>query len=230
MVRHGKHGSQVHLGNNPELADPLYPGRASKEGTQNVTSLEASIQYVPVPGADQRYRRADDAGASDAHEQPDDTNRVGRAHRAAGREGHAGPGGARERINGEIEEMVGYMLFVDEEPLKEPVKGVSTFTKTVRRTRASGCQGPVAEGFRFAEAAVPLSVVVLDLQRGVRWDAGRGSGAGLPAGLRGSDWARTKNRPLPEFRRVDRRAVLQIVRATKQGLPKYWRQFPRSAE
>src|SRR5580658_4543207 len=36
----GKHGSQVHLGNNPELTDPLNPGRASKEGTQNVISLE----------------------------------------------------------------------------------------------------------------------------------------------------------------------------------------------
>ena len=33
-------GAQVHLGNNPELTDPLTPGRASKEGTQNVTSLE----------------------------------------------------------------------------------------------------------------------------------------------------------------------------------------------
>jgi hypothetical protein len=36
----GTHGSQVHLGNNPQLTDPLNPGRAMKEGTQNVTSLE----------------------------------------------------------------------------------------------------------------------------------------------------------------------------------------------
>ena len=35
----GTHGAQVHLGNNPELTDPLNPGRALKEGTQNVTSL-----------------------------------------------------------------------------------------------------------------------------------------------------------------------------------------------
>src|ERR1700733_9469236 len=35
----GKHGSQGHLGNNAQLADPLFPGRAVKEGTQNVTSL-----------------------------------------------------------------------------------------------------------------------------------------------------------------------------------------------
>src|ERR1700728_1322293 len=32
----GTHGSQEHLGNNPQLADPLSPGRAVKEGTQNV--------------------------------------------------------------------------------------------------------------------------------------------------------------------------------------------------
>src|SRR5579863_140929 len=35
----GTHGAEVHLGNNPELTDPLNPGRASKQGTQNVTSL-----------------------------------------------------------------------------------------------------------------------------------------------------------------------------------------------
>ncbi len=37
----GTHGSQVHLGNNPQLTDPLAPGRAVKEGTQNVTNLDA---------------------------------------------------------------------------------------------------------------------------------------------------------------------------------------------
>jgi len=34
----GTTGSEVHLGNNPELMDPLNPGLASKNGTQNITS------------------------------------------------------------------------------------------------------------------------------------------------------------------------------------------------
>ena len=57
--------------------------------------------------------------------------RIGWDARIALREGKGKlDAAARDRIDTEIEEMVGYMLFVDEEPLKEPVKGVSTFTKT----------------------------------------------------------------------------------------------------
>ena len=57
--------------------------------------------------------------------------RIGWDARIALREGHGKlEPAAEEKINPEIEEMLGYMLFVDEAPLKEPVKGVSTFTQT----------------------------------------------------------------------------------------------------
>ena len=35
----GTHGAQYHLGNNPNLSDPIHPGPALRTGTQNVTDL-----------------------------------------------------------------------------------------------------------------------------------------------------------------------------------------------
>ena len=125
----GTHGSQVHLGNNLELADPLNPGRAMKEGTQNVTSLagffDTSRYLAPT---------SDIVALMTLEHQTRMTNlmmRIGWDARIALREGKGKlDAAARDRIHSEIEEMVGYMLFVDEEPLKQPVAGISTFTKT----------------------------------------------------------------------------------------------------
>ncbi len=174
-------GRTVHLGNNPELTDPLNPGRASKEGTQNLTSLDdrfnTSRYLAPT---------SDIVALMTLEHQTRMTNlmtRIGWDARIALREGKGTlDPAARERINTEIEEMIGYMLFVDEEPLKEPVQGRLDVHQDVRRARASGCQGPVSAGFRSAKAPVPVSPVLHDLQRGVRWDAGRGAGSGLPGG------------------------------------------------
>ena len=125
----GTTGSTVHLGNNPELTDPLNPGRASKTGTQNLTSLDGFFNTS-------RYLAptSDIVALMTLEHQTRMTNlmtRIGWDARIALREGKGTVDeAARDRINTEIEEMIGYMLFVDEEPLKEPVKGVSTFTQT----------------------------------------------------------------------------------------------------
>src|SRR6202035_6106356 len=37
---------------------------------------------------------------------------------------------ARRQLDADIEALVTYMLFADEVPLKEPIEGISTFTKT----------------------------------------------------------------------------------------------------
>ena len=134
----GTAGSQTHLGNNPDLTDPLNPGRASKEGTQNVTSLDNWFNTA-------RYLEptSDIVALMTPEHQTRMLNlmtRIGWDARIALREGKGKlDDAAREKLNPEIEEMVGYMLFSDEEPLKSPVKGVSSFTKTfperVQRTK-----------------------------------------------------------------------------------------------
>src|SRR5580658_4953927 len=151
----GMHGSEVHLGNNPELADPLNPGRAVKEGTQNVTSLagffDTSRYLAPT---------SDIVALMTLEHQTRMTNlmtRIGWDARIALREG-----AARDRVNSEIEEMLGYMLFVDEEPLKEPVAGVSTFTKTFAARGPRDAKGRSLRDFDLEKRLFryPLSYMV----------------------------------------------------------------------
>ena len=48
----GTHGSQYHLGNNPDLTDPVHPGTSSRQNTQNITDLsgrfDTSRYLVPT--------------------------------------------------------------------------------------------------------------------------------------------------------------------------------------
>src|ERR1700690_232227 len=157
----GTHGSQVHLGNNPELTDPLNPGRASKEGTQNVTSLadrfNTSRYLAPT---------SDIVALMTLEHQTRMNNlmtRIGWDARIALREGKGAlDPAARDRINPEIEEMVGYMLFVDEEPLKEPVQGVSTFTKTFTERGPKDAKGRSLRDFDLRNRLFryPLSYLI----------------------------------------------------------------------
>jgi hypothetical protein len=210
----GTHGSQVHLGNNPQLADPLFPGRAVKEGTQNVTNLEGFFNTA-------RYLAptSDIVALMTLEHQTRMTNlmtRIGWDARIALREG-----ANREKINGEIEELIGYMLFVDEEPLKEPVKGVSTFTKTFAERGPRDAKGRSLRDFDLQKRLFryPLSYMIYS----AAFD-------GMPEMVRERVYQRLydvligkeKSQTFAGISPADRQAVLEIVRATKPKLPKYW--------
>jgi hypothetical protein len=216
----GTHGSQVHLGNNPELTDPLNPGRASKEGTQNVISLEDrfnTARYL-APTSDivalmtlEHQTRMNNL-----------TTRIGWDARIALREGKGKlDDAARDRINTEIEEMVGYMLFVDEAPLKESVKGVSTFTKTFAERGPRDGKGRSLRDFDLQKRLFryPLSYLIYS----AAFD-------GMPDTVRERVYQRLydiltgqdKSKTFAGISSTDRQAVLEIVRATKPNLPKYW--------
>ncbi len=216
----GTHGTQVHLGNNPELTDPLYPGRASKEGTQNVTSLEdrfnTSRYLAPT---------SDIVALMTLEHQTRMNNlmtRIGWDARIALREGKGAlDPAARQRINTEIEEMIGYMLFADEEPLKQPVQGVSTFTKTFAERGPRDSKGRSLRDFDLRKRLFryPLSYLIYSaafdgMPEVVREQVYRR----LYEVLSGQDKSKTFAGISPD----DRQAVLEIVRATKPNLPKYW--------
>jgi hypothetical protein len=216
----GSSGSQVHLGNNPELTDPLNPGRASKEGTQNLTSLADRFNTS-------RYlaSTSDMVALMTLEHQTRMNNlmtRIGWDARIALREGKGTlDPAARDRINPEIEEMLGYMLFVDEAPLKQPVAGVSTFTKTFPERGPLDAKGRSLRDFDLQKRLFryPLSFLIY----GAAFD-------GLPDVVRervyqrlyevltGKDTSKT----FAGISAADRQAVLEIVRATKPNLPKYW--------
>jgi hypothetical protein len=216
----GTHGSQVHLGNNPELADPLFPGRAVKEGTQNLTTLsgffDTSRYLAPT---------SDIVALMTLEHQTRMTNlmtRIGWDARIALREGKGALNdAANDRINPEIEEMLGYMLFVDEEPLKQPVAGVSTFTKTFAARGPRDAKGRSLRDFDLQKRLFryPLSYMVYS-----------SAFDGMPEIVRERVYQRlfdvlTGKDKSQTFARVsadDRQAVIDIFRATQPKLPKYW--------
>ncbi len=216
----GTHGSQVHLGNNPELTDPLNPGRSSKEGTQNVTSLEDRFNTA-------RYLAptSDIVALMTLEHQTRMTNlmtRIGWDARIALREGKGKlDDAALGRINPEIEEMVGYMLFVDEEPLKAPVKGVSTFTKTFAERGPRDSKGRSLRDFDLQRRLFryPLSYMIYSAAFDALPDVVRERVyQRLYDILTGKDQSKTFAGISP----ADRHAVLEILRATKPSLPVYW--------
>jgi hypothetical protein len=131
--------------------------------------------------------------------------------------------GWEARIGGEpdIEPIVTYMLFADEAALRDPIEGVSAFTKTFpahgprdRRGRSLRDFDLKARLFRY-----PLSYMIYS----AAFD-------GLPDGLRDRIYRRlygilTGQDQSPKFAGLspeDRRAILEILRDTKANLPKWF--------
>jgi hypothetical protein len=117
--------------------------------------------------------------------------------------------------------MVGYMLFVDEEPLKDPVAGVSTFTKTFAARGPRDAKGRSLRDFDLQKRLFryPLSYMIYS----AAFD-------GMPDVVRERVYQRLydvlsgkdKSQTFAGITTADRQAVLEIVRATKPKLPNYW--------
>jgi hypothetical protein len=121
----GTHGSVRHMGNAVAL-DPFKPLDLQQEDTQNLTSLENKIDVS-------KYL----TGTSDIVALMTLEHQVGVANRINAItyqyrriKGDGMSPADWNLVDTEIDDLVGYMLFVDEAPLDEPVKGVSTFTRT----------------------------------------------------------------------------------------------------
>jgi hypothetical protein len=136
---------------------------------------------------------------------------------------------SRTRIEAGIEDMVGYMLFVDEAEMKGKIEGVSTFSKTFPERGPRDKQGRSLRDFDLEKRLFkyPLSYMVYTKA----FD-------NMP------DWARTRvyqrlfdvltgKDTSEKFARLsadDRRNVLAILRDTKPNLPGYWKALSASAK
>jgi hypothetical protein len=121
--------------------------------------------------------------------------------------------------------MVGYMLFVDEAPMNGPIKGVSTFTKTFPARGPADKQGRSLRDFDLQKRLFkyPLSYMIYNkaFDSMPEWALDRVYRR-LYDVLSGKDTS-------PKFAKLsadDRRNVLEILRATKHGLPDYWKAGP----
>src|SRR5262249_30335049 len=125
---------------------------------------------------------------------------------------------SKKNLDRAVEEMVEYMLFVDEASLLDPVKGVSTFTTTFPERGPKDRQGRSLRDFDLDERLFryPLSYMIYS----EIFDA-------MPAVARARVYQRlldvlSGKDTSPKFAHLsetDRRTILEILRETKPGLP-----------
>jgi hypothetical protein len=211
----GTHGSQVHLGNNVNLVDPLNPGGPSGPEAQNVTSLsdyfDTSKYLAPT---------SDIVALLTLEHQARMTNlltRIGWDARIAQHDGKT-DAAANKQLDSEIEQMVSYMLFAEAEPLHAPVTGVSTFSKTFPQRGPRDSKGRSLRDFDLQTRLFryPLSYMIYSAAFDTLPDRVKDR-VYLRLGeiLSGKDHSETYAR----LSETERRDILQILRETKKGLP-----------
>ncbi|HTB11007.1 MAG TPA: hypothetical protein VK752_05535 [Bryobacteraceae bacterium] len=112
-------------------------------------------------------------------------------------------------IDSDLEALVRYMLFTDEAPLREPIQGVSSFTKTFPERGPRDSHGRSLRDFDLETRLFryPLSYMIYSRE----FDA-------LPEPVRTRVYRRLRDE-LAARKRLD---IIAILRETKKGLPDFW--------
>lgn len=112
-------------------------------------------------------------------------------------------------VDSDLEALVRYMLFTDEAPLREPIEGVSSFTKTFPPRGPRDSEGRSLRDFDLHTRLFryPLSYMIYSRA----FDA-------LPDPARTRVYRRLRDE-LAARKRLD---IIAIVRETKKGLPDFW--------
>jgi hypothetical protein len=212
----GTHGAVHHMGN-AIAADRDHPFDLEQNGTQNLTSLDSKFDVT-------RYLAptSDIVALMTMEHQAHMTNLIaGVSHQFRRALNNGTVETSKVSLNRAVDQMVDYMFFVDEAPLVDPVRGVSTFTLTFPRRGPHDKDGRSLRDFDLQKRLFryPLSYMIYsDL-----FDA-------MPAAARDRVYQRLydvlsgKNQS-PKFGHLstaDRRAILEILLDTKTGLPDYW--------
>jgi hypothetical protein len=225
----GTHGSDVHMGN-ATVPDPDKPNQLETEGTQNLTSLARKFDtgaylsphsdivalmtlehqthmtnLITRVGWETRTALQEQATMNKALERPIDTV----------------SDSTKRRIDSAVEEMLQYMLFVDEAPVKDRIQGVSTFSRTFPQRGPRDKLGRSLRDFDLKTRLFkfPLSYMIYSeafdampqaaLERLYRrlYDV-----------LSGQD----RSGKYASVGDADFRAILEILRETKPNLPGYY--------
>ena len=212
----GTHGSQRHLGNSV-AADPLRPLDLELSHSQNLTTLADKLDVSKYLTA-----TSDIVALTTLAHQVGMANRINATGMQYGRLKRVGLSDADWMyLDGEIDDLVGYMLFVDEAPLTEPVKGVSAFTLTFPQRGPRDKQGRSLRDFDLQKRLFryPMSYMVYsDLFQSLPAPVLDRVYRRLYDVLSGKD----RSPKYAALSAADRRAVIEILRDTKPNLPDYW--------
>jgi hypothetical protein len=212
----GTHGSTRHMGN-AVAPDPDRPTDLEEAGTQNLRNLSSKIDPSKYLTSS-----SDIVSLMTVEHQTQMTNLItglSRQFRQATNNGTLEK--AKVGMDRAIDQMVDYMLFVGEAPLREPVQGVSSFTATFPHRGPRDRHGRSLRDFDLQRRLFryPLSYMIYSES----FDA-------LPAAARHRLYQRLfdvlsgtdRNPKFAHLSDSDRRAILEILRDTKAGLPEYW--------
>jgi hypothetical protein len=128
----------------------------------------------------------------------------------------------KAKIDGDIQELVTYMLFGDEARLEDSIEGVSRFTQTFPERGPRDSKGRSLRDFDLKTRMFryPLSYMIYS----EAFD-------GMPEYDRERIWQRVyqvlngrdSSKKFARLSAEDRQAILEIVRDTKANLPVYWK-------
>jgi len=214
----GTHGTQQHRGN-AVAPDFHFPDALETQGTLNLMSLARKFDATGyLSGV------SDIVALMTMEHQTRMTNLITRVSweaRIAESEGKTEDPVVRNHIDSDVEALVRYMLFADEVPLHDEIKGVSTFTETFPQHGPRDQKGRSLRDFdlRTRVFRYPISYMVYS----EAFDA-------IPKATRERIYQRiydvlSGNDHSPAFTRLsddDRSAALAILRDTKANLPAYW--------
>jgi hypothetical protein len=212
----GTHGSQRHMGN-AVASDPLRPLDLELSHSQNVTTLADKFDVTKyLTGT------SDIVALMTLEHQVGAANRINATAMQYERLKRDGMSAADwTYLDGEIDDLVGYLLSVDEAPLTEPVKGMSAFTMTFPQRGPRDKQGRSLRDFDlqtrlfryhmsymvYSDLFDRMPAPVLDRVYRRLYDV-----------VSGKD----KSAKYAALSPADRRAVLEILRDTKPNLPDSW--------
>jgi hypothetical protein len=204
----GTNGGMTHRGN-AVARDPRAPDVLESQGTQNLLSLAKKFDATNyMSGA------SDIVALMTLEHQTRMTNLITRL-------GWDERMGQHERMEAGVETMLTYMLFTDEAKLYDPIEGVSTFTKTFAERSPRDKQGRSLRDFDLKTRMFryPLSYMVYSDAFDAMPDAVKARVyQRLYEVLSGKD----ENPKFARLTPTDRRAILEILRDTKPGLPAYF--------
>ena len=206
----GQHQLPRHMGNataapGVELYDMVTPA------TVNMTSLEGRFDMTGYPS-----RYSDIVALMVLEHQSRMLNLITRV----GWEARVGSD-AGKALRDSVEELVDYLLFVDEEPLPGPVAGASTFASTFPRQGPRDSKGRSLRDLdlRTRLMRYPCSFLIYSAPfDAMPADAKRAVYARMWTVLSGAATEKRYERLTAD----DRQAVLEILRDTKSDLPAYF--------
>jgi hypothetical protein len=210
----GTHGTMRHRGN-AVAADPARPFDLEQEGTQNITRLDEKLDTTAYLAP-----TSDLVALMTLEHQVHMHNLLARTarHARAAAESEWTNAAARKIFDAGVEELIAYMLFTDEAPLREAVRGVSTFSATFGQRGPFDRRGRSLREFDLSTRLFryPLTYMIYSEQF-----------QSLPARATDAIYQRLFYRlrtgvGMPSLSPDDRRAIVGIVRETKEGLPDYW--------